>query len=408
MKRIVLPILALLYATSIYGQDAERVATQTRIAKQSATETGDRGLFTVPSAETLNKGQYSAGFGWSNTDRTPRDLDINSLPAFFSYGLFGRLTVTGTFETQRQIAARNLSQPGFNNTYPFVSDRFVKGYGDTILGAKYRFQRKRDNIGGISIKGFVKLPTADEKKGLGTGGTDVGADVIFTSMLPLKFIMHSTMAFTSTSDVKDPVTGLNRGIKDEMRSGLGAAWPASGLNLLNGTLQGIFEYNTVTSVGAGSNNLAAKTVQNPNDIAAGIRFLMLDSGLTLNAGYRFNKKFDFTFPGNKDRRGLIVALSYTKPVRPPGNNRFPVVSLESSAEQIRVGGSATITATGYDADNDQLAFSWMTSGGQIVGSGDKVTFNATGLAPGKYTIRATATDGKGGTATSLIDVTVTQ
>ena len=393
--------MALLYVTSSYGQDADRVATQTRIAKQGATEAGDRGLFTVPSVETLNKGQFSVGFGWSNTDRTPRDLDINSLPIFLSYGIHGRVTVTGTFETQRQVTARNLAQIGFNNSYPFVTDRFTKGYGDTTLAAKYRFRRNKDNVGGISFKGFVKFPTADEKKGLGTGGTDVGADVIFTSLLPLKFVMHSTMAFTSTSDVKDPITGDNRGIKDEMRSGLGAAWPSSG------SLQGIFEYNTVTFVGAGSNNVA-RTVQNPSDIAAGVRYLNLDSGVTVNAGYRTNTKFDFTFPGNKDRHGFTFSLSYTKPVRPPGNNRFPVVALESSPDQIRVGGTATITATGYDADNDQLAYSWTASGGQIVGSGDKVTFNATGVAPGKYTIRATATDGKGGTATSLIDVTVTQ
>lgn len=399
MKRFRVPIVALVFATCAFAQDAEKIATQTRIAKQSATETGDRGLFTVPSVETLNKGQFSAGFGWSNMDRTPRDIDINSVPVFFSYGVLGRLTVTGTFETQRQVTLRTLSQPGFNNAYPFASQNFAKGYGDTILTGKYRFQRRKDNIGGMSFKGFVKFGTADTKKGLGTGATDVGADVIFTSLLPLNFLMDSTIAYTATSDAKDPVTGAIKGIKDEMRSGLGAAWPASG------SLQGIFEYSTVTYVGAGSNNLS-KSVQNPSDIAFGIRYLMLDSGITLNAGYRTNAKFDFTFPGNKDRRGFTFSLSYTKPVRPPGNNRFPVVSLETSSDEIPVGGSAAITATGYDADNDPITYSWSASGGQIVGSGEKVTFNATGLAPGKYTIRTTASDGKGGTATSLIDVMV--
>ena len=404
MKRFLVPITALVFATCVYAQDADKIATQTRIAKQSATETGDRGLFTVPSVETLNKGQFSAGFGWSNLDRTPRDIDINSLPVFFSYGLLGRLTVTGTFETQRQVTARTLSQPGFNSAYPFVNQRFAKGYGDTILTGKYRFQRRKDNIGGMSFKGFVKFGTADTKTGLGTGATDVGADVIFTSLLPLNFLMDSTIAYTATSDAKDPVTGSIRGIKDEMRSGLGAAWPSSGLKL-GGSLQGIFEYSTVTYVGAGSKNLA-KSVPNPSSIAIGIRYLMLDSGITLNAGYRTNIKFDFTFPENRERRGFTFSLSYTKPVRPPGNNRFPVVSLETSSDEIAVGGSATITATGYDADNDPITYSWVTSGGQIVGSGEKVTFNATGVAPGKYTIRTTASDGKGGTATSLIDVTV--
>ena len=406
MKQFVVPILILLFATCAYAQDAERVATQTRISKQSATETGERGLFTVPSVETLNKGQFSAGFGWSNTDRSPRDLDISSLPLFVSFGVHGRLTVTGTFETQRQIAARNLSQSGFNELYPFVNSHFVKGYGDTTLSAKYRVQRHRDNIGGLSFKGSVKFATAEETNGLGTGATDVGADVIFTSLLPLNFLLDTVIGFTETSKVKDPVTATNRHIRDQLRSGLGFAWPTSGIKA-GGTLQGIFEYTSLSFVGAGASN-AAQTIQNSRDIAAGVRYLMLDSGLTLNAAYRTNTKFDFTFPGNKDRRGFTFSISYTKPIRPPGNNRFPVVSLETSADDIRVGDSATITATAYDADKDPLTYAWSASGGQVAGSGEKVTFNATGVAPGKYTIRATVSDGKGGTATSLIDVMVRQ
>ena len=268
MKRFLLPIAALLYTTSLCAQDPDRVTARTRIAKQSATETGDRGLFTVPSAETLNKNQFSAGVAWSNSDRTPRDLDISSFPVFVSYGLLGRLTLTGTFETQRGVTARNLAQPGFNNSYPFIRDRFLKGYGDAIAGAKFRLMRRGDNVGGMSLKGFVKFPTGEKKLGLSTNGTDAGVDLIFTSLLPLNLVMHSTMAYTATSDGKDPQGGTIRGIKDEMRSGLGAAWPSSS------RFQGIFEYSTTTYVGAGSSN-AAKAVQNTSDIAAGVRYLVL-------------------------------------------------------------------------------------------------------------------------------------
>lgn len=396
MKRILAPIFGLLFATTVSAQDADRVAKQTRIAKQSATITGDRGLFTVPGVETLNRGQFSAGLGWGNTDRTPLDIDVNSFPVFFSVGVHGRLTVTGAFEAHKQITARNLAQPGFNTSLPFINDYFVKGYGDTTLSAKYRIYRRPDNVGGISFRGFVKIGTADAAKGLGTGRTDAGGDLMFTSLLPLNFVLNSTMGYTATSDAAEP---RPVGLRDELRSGLGFAWPSSA------TLQAIFEYATLTYVGGGSNN-PSKSVQNPGDIAAGVRFLMLDQGITLNAGYRTNTKFDFDFPGNTERHGMTFSLSFTKPVRPPGNNRFPVLVLESNSEEVPVGGTAAITATGYDADNDALTYSWSSSSGQIVGSGERVTFNAAGLAPGRYTIRARAQDGKGGTATSLLDLTV--
>jgi hypothetical protein len=134
--------------------------------------------------------------------------------------------------------------------------------------------------------------------------------------------------------------------------------------------------------------------------------MMLDSGITLNAGYRNNTKLDLNFPGSERRNSFTFSFSYTKPVRTAGNNRFPNISLETSSDDVAVGGSVTITATGYDADNDPLTYSWTSSGGKIVGSGDRVEFNAAGLTPGKYTVRATASDGRGGTASSLIQLTV--
>jgi len=46
------------------------------------------------------------------------------------------------------------------------------GFGDTVLGAKIRFFESPD--GDAAVEAFVKLPTADEDKGLGTGDTDAG------------------------------------------------------------------------------------------------------------------------------------------------------------------------------------------------------------------------------------------
>ena len=400
MKRFLVPIFLMIAATSALAQEADRIAKQTRIAKQSATITGDRGLFTVPSVETLNRGQFAFGVGWSNFDRTPKDLDINTFPVSFALGVSSRMMFMGSVEAQRQVKASNPAQVGYNAAFPYVTKVFQKGIGDTWFGGKYRIWRQRDNVGGMALKGAVKIGTADPAKGLGTGQIDGSVDLIFTSALPwiLKdFLLQSTMGVTATRNGKTP-TPLT--LKDEMRSGLGFAFPSAS------PVQAIFEYSTSTVIGASSPNLASVLAQNPNDVTGGVRVLFLNQGLTLNAGYTVNRKFDRSDPGNSDRTGFVFSLSFTRPIKPVGNNHYPVVGLEADSSEIAAGGSATITATGYDADNDPLTYSWTATAGKVEGTGATVTFRAAGLAPGKYTVRATAVDGKGGTATSEIDITV--
>jgi hypothetical protein len=400
MKRWLVPTILLLAVTSVFGQDEERVSIQTRIEKQSATVTGDRGLFTVSSVETLNKGQFGVTAGWNNIDRTPKDLDINTYPVSFSIGILPGLMFTTTYEVQRQILAANLIQPGYYSEFPYVSKRFAKGPGDMYLGGKYRLWRQRDNVGGFAVRGYVKLGLAKPENGLGTGRTDGGADLIFTSSLPWKLhevMMHSSIGYLATRNGKNPVPLM---LKDEVRSGVGVAFPSTR------TLQGIVEYVTTTFVGAGSPNDASIVVQDPSDVAAGVRYLDLDRGLTFNAGYRINTKFDRLFPNNGDRNGMVFGVSYTRPIAAIRNNHYPVIVLEADSAEIAPGGSAVITATGFDADNDPLTYSWTTTDGHIEGSGNRVSFSATGVTSGRVTIRATASDGRGGTATSQIDITV--
>jgi hypothetical protein len=82
--------------------------------------------------------------------------------------------------------------------------------------------------------------------------------------------------------------------------------------------------------------------------------------------------------------------------------------LEVDSLEISGDAAATITASGYDADRDPLIYSWTSTGGKVEGTGEKVTFRATGLPAGKYTIRATVSDSKGGISVSQLVITVRQ
>ena len=413
MKRFLsVSVLLLTFCLVVSAQNSETLTTRARIAKQGTTIDGDRGTFTIPGAGTLNLKQYSFGAAWNNSDRTPKDLDINTLNLHVSYGVFNKMDVSAMFEVQRQIASQNLLQTGFYGNLPFVSTRFEKGVGDSVLSVKYRLQQKKDNIGGIALKGMVKFGSADPAKGLGTGRTDIGAQAIFTSLLPMNVLMNSSMGYLSTTDPNDPVIKtLRKTVQDQMEAGLGVAWPATGLDvgakLRNGKLQGIFEYSSVTFVGCcGLANSASAKVQNPTDVTAGVRYLLLNRGLTFDAGYRINSRFDKKDPNNGNRDGFAAKIAYTQPNSTSlSPNRGPLVALESDVEAVSANGTAALTATGIDADNDVLSYTWTAAGGQVTGTGARATFRA-GAAPGRYTVRVLVSDRKGGTASAEVEITV--
>ena len=87
-------------------------------------------------------------------------------------------------------------------------------------------------------------------------------------------------------------------------------------------------------------------------------------------------------------------------------NRPPTATLSVERSPILPGERTGVTCNGSDPDNDPLTYSYTTTGGQIVGSGSNVQFDATGLKPGSYTVKCTVNDGRGGTADASGDVEV--
>ena len=75
-------------------------------------------------------------------------------------------------------------------------------------------------------------------------------------------------------------------------------------------------------------------------------------------------------------------------------NYPPTVTCSVAKASILQADTTTVRANAADPDGDKLTYSWSTTGGKIAGSGDTATFDATGVAPGKYTVTATVADKK--------------
>ena len=106
-----------------------------------------------------------------------------------------------------------------------------------------------------------------------------------------------------------------------------------------------------------------------------------------------------------DARGGNASAStdVTVEARP---NHPPTVSCAASPQTVTAGQPVNLTATGNDPDNDQLTYSWTSSGGKVTGSGAQAQFDTTGIQPRHYTVTCHADDGKGGTADGTADIEV--
>jgi len=96
-------------------------------------------------------------------------------------------------------------------------------------------------------------------------------------------------------------------------------------------------------------------------------------------------------------------------------NNAPVISsFVSSSEvlsscpwsQLADKPEAGLTVNAYDADNDQLAYEYSTTGGRIQGKGRSVIWDLRGVINGTYQVTVRVTDGKGGEAVRDLKVTI--
>ena len=99
------------------------------------------------------------------------------------------------------------------------------------------------------------------------------------------------------------------------------------------------------------------------------------------------------------------------PWQPPTpGNTAPAITAGPTASPLTISAAATsaLAVTAFDANGDLLIYNWTTTGGRIEGSGSAVTFIPPVVStPTTYRITVFVADGRGGSASSWVDVTVT-
>jgi outer membrane protein OmpA-like peptidoglycan-associated protein len=369
---------------------------------------GDTGLFRLSTAYTLPKGKVAFSLFRDNYDRDPKDIDFSVHGLNLAYGATHKLELFGAVGLQNRINTDAASQAGFANDYPFAGNstlsypRWQTGFGDIKIGAKYNILDDYSNDAvGLAIRGFVKLPTADEMKGLGTGKVSAGADLVLSKHLNRSADLHASLGYQMNSDPD------NANIGNAFKWGVGLNVPACRIFQLQAELVG-------TQYGE-----AAFDQNNPMDLVVGA-VLWIKPGLFIRPAISWNLNFDDrglnsasrTFTGRQISIGYHPGTKCCKVAVPPPpppvvQNRPPTVGCDIDRSNILPGETVRCRATGSDPDGDPLTYSWSANMGSVRGTGAEAIFDSAGIqGPGTATITVRVSDGRGGTAEARCVVSI--
>jgi outer membrane protein OmpA-like peptidoglycan-associated protein len=416
-----LGLLSLVAAAAVaqeeHGVKKEDVKTWTieadgkeyEVRPATPTYFGDTGLFHISSAYTLTKGKTSFSLFRDNLDRDPKDIDFSVHGVSLAYGLTSKLELFAQIGVQNRLDLDAPFQGGFYTDLPFAGqgattrEVWETGFGDVRLGLKFGFLNDHDGDPiGLAVKGAVKLGTADEAKGLGTGKTSFEAHLIASKALGNAADIHGSIGYQSNSDPD----GVN--IANAMIVGGGINIPACRTIQLQADVR-------YTSFGSSDFEQT-----NPLDVVVG-PVLWIKPGFFIRPAISWNFNFDDRGlnQSSKSWTGRQISIGYhpgTKchpivaPPPPPtptpmAANKQPTVSCEAEKSSVKPGETVKCRAVGSDPDGDTLTYTWTADKGKVTPNGAEATWDSTGV-DGTATITVRVTDGKGGSAEARCRVDV--
>ena len=364
---------------------------------------GDTGLFRLSSAYTLPKGKAAFSVFRDNYDRDPGALDFSIIGANIAYGATSRLELFTQIGIQNRLKVNNLNAIGEFNDLPFAgtaadNPTWQTGFGDIRIGAKYKFLDDYYGHDGLGLAGkvYVKLPTADDSKGLGTGKADFGVDLIASKNLSYGADLHASIGYRITGDP----SGIN--LANAFTWGVGINAPACKRFAIQAE---------ITGLAYGSTSLVSQT--NPVDFIIG-PVVWLGNGFFIRPAWGYALAYDGRGrPASFEKKsGKQIEVGYhpgtpccevvaPPPPAPPPVNHPPTVALDCVKKSLLAGETTPCNATASDPDGDPLTYSWSSSAGRVSGSGATTTFDSTGVPCGtSVTVTVTVSDGRGGTASA--------
>lgn len=131
-------------------------------------------------AWTVEKGKFQVETGFDFTRQDNHDREYSpSLP--LTYGLLEQMDL------------------GIGSGYIFFHPKEGErenGFADTEIKLKYRWIDEKNWRPACAVSGILKIPTASQSKGLGSGQTDFGINAMLTKNLSKRWVIHLNLGYT--------------------------------------------------------------------------------------------------------------------------------------------------------------------------------------------------------------------
>jgi peptidoglycan-associated lipoprotein len=408
------------------------------------TVNGDTGLWFVPTAETLPKGKWSASVFRANWDRQQGLSDLSKIGITGAFG-FARGEVFGSWGIMR--VKRDVQFPLFTSDpkfggvvdeVPFQRRSWSKNIGSPLeLGAKYSLlSQSRGDSMSLAPRILFSLPIGPQ-----WGGTD---------SLETTVSLVASREFAKSVEVTGTTGALFRHQPDEFHIPNKVLWGVGTTFPTRSQLRALVEYRGLYALGNSVVTVVPMTaedgsaypdeslVRGPNDFKFGGVF-QAKKGWFVHAGVNFT-------PGVGDRTvsgvaykhnpwGLEASIGFhpgvtparervhviketttvtntvTQPAPPPpAPNRNPVFSVNATCDPSTVdpGGVSRCNATATDPDGDAVSYRWTGPSGTFGTATAAATTWTASQNPGAVPLTVTASDTRGGSATSSVTVNVTR
>ncbi|MGA7795238.1 MAG: PKD domain-containing protein [Candidatus Acidiferrales bacterium] len=396
--------------------------------------TGTIGLFTLETADTLPKHGFAFSAFGNKFGRMPGSVTILEFGADLSYGITDKLNIYAAFDPYGhvhvgcpgQLSLRSVplntcapvappvpisffpaapgSAPGYVEDYPFASNN-NGGIGAITLGLKYAFLSERQGAPvSFSVRNDLIISTRTDPNKLLGNGTQASP---LSDLVSLAVSKQWSNIITATFNFgymfvrapRDTQDNVLFDMADQVRMGAGL------LMFPESRFQPMLEYSGVIFASAPdsqpNNSFGAR---DPVDEVSGLRMYPWKF-LAFDIGYRRM----LNLRDLNDRSGFVIKIGTAYwPEKAPPVNHPPTVSCTADKNMVYLdsGDAVAIKCAGSDPDNDPLTYTWTSTCGKVDGTGPQVRWLSAGVPVGSCTITAKVDDGRGGSASSSVAISV--